>query len=133
MTAENDLSPPWTLIIDQGKPVSIVPSMRLGEVANVEGMKMEDAERIVRLANAEYYKVIGDELTSIKKMQEETYAKMDKFIEGLQTSSEEAPPIRQLIIDKNVSAEKIKKAMDEADERTKPREMTLKDWFMTLK
>jgi hypothetical protein len=45
------LSPPWILFTDRGKPVAILPAGRPGEVANIEGMSMETAMRIVNAAN----------------------------------------------------------------------------------
>lgn len=47
----SDLSPPWILFTDQGRPVAILPAGRPGEVANVEHLTMEEAKTIVGLAN----------------------------------------------------------------------------------
>jgi hypothetical protein len=46
-----DLSPPWVLFCDKGKPFAIFPAGRPGEVANVKHLSMERAQKIVRLAN----------------------------------------------------------------------------------
>ena len=47
----SDISPPWILFCDDGKPIAILPAGRPGEVANVAHMKPEEARRIVTLAN----------------------------------------------------------------------------------
>ena len=54
----SDLSPPWVLFCDAGKPVAILPAGRPGEVASVGLMSLEDAQRIVALTNK-----LHDELT----------------------------------------------------------------------
>lgn len=46
-----DLSPPWVLFTDKGKPVAILPAGRPGEVANVEHLTSQEAKRIVKMAN----------------------------------------------------------------------------------
>lgn len=46
-----DLSPPWILFVDNGKPVAILPAGRTGEVANVSHLTMKEAKAIVAKAN----------------------------------------------------------------------------------
>lgn len=51
----SDLSPPWILFVDKGKPKAILPAMRQGEVADVSHLTMAEAQEIVRLGNELYY------------------------------------------------------------------------------
>ena len=53
----SDLSPPWVLFTDKGKPKAILPAMRPGEVADVSHLTMEEAQNIVRLGNELYHAV----------------------------------------------------------------------------
>lgn len=46
-----DLSPPWVLFLERGRPVVILPAGRPGEVANVSGLTLEQARAIVDAAN----------------------------------------------------------------------------------
>ncbi len=46
-----NLGPPWIIFSDKGKPVAILPAGRPGEVANVEGLTMAEAQAIVNAAN----------------------------------------------------------------------------------
>lgn len=50
---KQDLSPPWVIFSDKGKPVAILPAGRPGEVANVEGLPMKLVRKIVNAANQE--------------------------------------------------------------------------------
>lgn len=49
--AVSDLSPPWILFCDKGKPVAILPAGRPGEVCNVSKLTMKQACSIVNAAN----------------------------------------------------------------------------------
>lgn len=60
-----DLAPPWVLFIDAGRPVSILPAGRLGEIADVRHMRMRDARRIVRLANDLHCALMDAQLQAI--------------------------------------------------------------------
>lgn len=51
----SDLSPPWILFVDKGKPKAILPAMRQGEVADVSHLTMAEAQEIVRLGNELYH------------------------------------------------------------------------------
>lgn len=45
------LEPPWVLFTDKGRPIAILPAGRPGEVANVEGLSLDQANAIVRAAS----------------------------------------------------------------------------------
>ena len=47
----NSLSPPWILFSEDNKPLAILPAGRSGEVANIEGLSLEAAHRILDCAN----------------------------------------------------------------------------------
>lgn len=63
----NDLLPPWVLFSDQGKPIAILPALGTGEVANVDGLTLEDANKIVKLANEAYEDIQNLEQELIRK------------------------------------------------------------------
>ncbi len=46
------LEPPWVLFVDQGRPISIMPAGRPGDVFSVVGWRMADAKAVVRAVNA---------------------------------------------------------------------------------
>lgn len=48
--APRDVKPPWVLFVDGSKKV-ILPAGRLGEIADVSWMTLDQADAIVRLAN----------------------------------------------------------------------------------
>lgn len=48
-----DLDPPWVLFSVDGKPEAILPAGRPGEVASVRGVSLDDAQRIVSIANSQ--------------------------------------------------------------------------------
>jgi len=62
-----DLSPPWVLFSDGGKPVAILPAGRPGEVANVEHLTMRQAREIVNLANAIHDKLWRAKLARLER------------------------------------------------------------------
>jgi hypothetical protein len=62
----SDLSPPWVLFIDKGKPKAILPAMRQGEVADVSHMTMAEAQNIVRLGNELYHALVAARFKSIE-------------------------------------------------------------------
>jgi len=45
------LAPPWVIYSDKGHPIAILPAGRPGEVANVEGLTMKQAQALVSAAN----------------------------------------------------------------------------------
>jgi hypothetical protein len=45
------LEPPWVLFTDKGRPIAILPAGRPGEVANIEGLSLAQANAIVRAAS----------------------------------------------------------------------------------
>lgn len=53
------LAPPWVLFTDKGKPVAILPAGRPGEVANVEHLTRQEAQRIVKMAN-DFYSALDE-------------------------------------------------------------------------
>lgn len=48
---QTGLEPPWVLFVDGGRPVSVMPAGRPGDVFSVEGWPMAEAEAIVLAAN----------------------------------------------------------------------------------
>lgn len=71
-----DLSPPWIILSDKGKPVAILPAGRPGEVANIRGMTMAKALKIVNAANQE-----GD--GSYMKRMESITARLEAIRDGV--------------------------------------------------
>jgi hypothetical protein len=65
--ARPDLSPPWMLFVDKGRPVAILPAGRLGKVADVEKLTMQEAREIVRIANAIHHRLVLEELSGIER------------------------------------------------------------------
>ncbi len=51
-----DLGPPWALFTSQGRPVSVMPAGRPGDVFSVEGWTMADALDLVNTANEMHYR-----------------------------------------------------------------------------
>ena len=43
-------APPWILFLHEGKPHSILPAMRIGEVADVRHLSRYEADTVVRAA-----------------------------------------------------------------------------------
>lgn len=67
-----DLSPPWILFIDCNKPVAILPAGRLGEVANVEHLSMEQAKKVVRLANEIHHELVEAKMVHLWELIKKT-------------------------------------------------------------
>lgn len=63
----SDLGPPWVLFVDKGRPVAILPAMRLGEVAKVDHLTMAEAANIVRLANELWRAIVHARLESVAR------------------------------------------------------------------
>ena len=48
----SDKTPPWTLFLDKGEPLAILPAGRPGDVCTTEGWTLEQAQRVVAAVNA---------------------------------------------------------------------------------
>lgn len=60
-----DMSPPWIICSDRGRPVAILPAGRPGEVANVREWDPEVAVHLVQCANAFHDALVTAKMTSL--------------------------------------------------------------------
>jgi len=79
-----DVSPPWVLFLDGGKPVSILPAGRPGEVADVRGWTPGVAEHLVKCANAFHDALLTAQMTKVA-------ADINKLVDRLSTPPEGDP------------------------------------------
>jgi len=106
MGDENErLGPPWVLFTDDGAPAYIMPAGRPGDVANVSGLSVDDAERVVRLANkasdvrklgaerdmwrgeyeslcSELVRSLREDLATLRAQRDEARALVRRYVEG---------------------------------------------------
>lgn len=67
----DDLSPPWVVFADRGKPRAILPAGRPGTVADVSHMTTDEVREIAKAANKLHTLIVHHKLSYIGRMVED--------------------------------------------------------------